>query len=64
VSVDFFIDETGSVRMPAVSANDDVHLTALAIDALRQWKFEPPTHNGRPVLAKAVQVFNFGTGKQ
>jgi TonB family protein len=63
VTVDFFIDETGSVRMPAVSINDDVQLTALAIDALRQWKFEPPTRNGRPALVKAVQVFSFGSEK-
>jgi outer membrane biosynthesis protein TonB len=32
----------------------------LAVVALRQWKFEPPARNGRPVLVKATQVFNFG----
>jgi TonB family protein len=60
VTVDFYIDETGAVRMPAVSAKDDGELTALAVAALRQWKFEPPTRNGHPVLVKASQVFNFG----
>ena len=60
VTVDFYIDETGTVRMPAVSMKDDVELTALAVVALRQWKFEPPTRNGRPVLVKASQVFYFG----
>jgi TonB family protein len=59
VTVDFYITETGEVRMPAVSPYDNSQLTALAIDALRQWKFEPPTRNGRPVLVKATQVFNF-----
>jgi TonB family protein len=60
VTIDFYIDETGTVRMPAVSIKDDSELTALAVMALRQWKFEPPTRNGRPVLVKATQVFNFG----
>jgi TonB family protein len=59
VTVDFFITEKGEVRMPAVSPYDNSQLTALAIDALRQWKFEPPTRNGNPVLVKATQVFNF-----
>ena len=59
VTVDFYITEAGAVRMPSVSPYDDSQLTALAIDALRQWKFEPPTRNGNPVLVKATQVFSF-----
>ena len=62
VTVDFYIDETGVVRMPAVSPEDNSDLTALSVDALRQWRFEPPTRNGKPVLVKASQVFNFGSG--
>ena len=60
IAIDFFIDETGAVRMPAGSSTDDERLSGLAIAALRQWKFEPPTHRGNPVLAQATQVFNFG----
>lgn len=60
IAIDFFIDETGAVRMPAGSAKDDDRLSALAIEALKQWKFEPPTHDGKPVLAYATQVFSFG----
>lgn len=63
VNVDFYITEEGAVRMPSVSPYDNSELTALAIDALRQWKFEPPTRNGKPVLVKASQVFNFGPAK-
>ena len=59
VTVDFYITEKGEVRMPSVSPYDNSQLTALALDALRQWKFEPPTRNGNPVLVKASQVFNF-----
>jgi TonB family protein len=61
VTVDFFIDETGAVRVPSVSIKDDSVLTSLAVSALRQWRFEPPTRNGRPVLVKASQVFSFGS---
>ena len=62
VTVEFFIDETGAVRLPAVSAKDDTMLIALAIDALNQWKFAPPTSRGRGVLVKASQEFDFVNG--
>jgi outer membrane biosynthesis protein TonB len=62
VTVEFFIDETGAVRLPAGSAKDDTLLTALAIDALHQWKFAPPTSKGRGVLVKASQEFDFVNG--
>jgi len=60
VTVEFYIDEKGAVRVPSVSIDDDSVLTSLAVTALRQWRFEPPTRNGTPVLVKASQVFNFG----
>jgi len=63
VSVDFYIDETGAVRMPAVSASDDSELSALAVDALKRWKFEPPLRGGRTVMVKAAQVFSFDPNK-
>ena len=62
VVITFYIDETGTVRMPAGSVDDDSRLISLAIAALRQWRFEPPTRSGRPVLVAAEQTFNFGTG--
>ena len=62
VTVEFFIDETGAVRLPAASAKDDTMLIALAIDALNQWKFTPPMSRGRGVLVKASQEFDFRNG--
>ena len=59
VTVEFDIDETGSVRMATISAMDDNVLGALAIDAVNQWKFTPPTCKGKAVLVKASQVFDF-----
>jgi TonB family protein len=62
VSVEFYIDETGRVRMPSVSretieANEE--LAAVAVAAVGQWQFDPPLSKGRPVLVLAQQDFTF-----
>lgn len=59
VEVTFYIDPTGAVRLPSVSAAADPALAALAIRAIEHWKFTPPMHDGRPTLALATQEFNF-----
>jgi TonB family protein len=59
VTVHFFIDEKGNVRIPSIDNTSDAELGSLAILALRQWKFEAPTCKGVPVLVKASQVFRF-----
>jgi TonB family protein len=63
VTVEFFIDETGRVRMPAILRADYDELAPLAVEALQQWRFEPPTRKGQPVLVRAKQVFHFGPAK-
>jgi TonB family protein len=62
VTVEFYIDKQGHVRLPSVDrqtieANEE--LAALAITAVEQWQFEPPLLKGRPALALAQQDFNF-----
>ena len=62
VTVHFYIDQEGRVRMPAVSretseTNDS--FAAEALDAISKWQFEPPMSRGRPVLVSATQDFNF-----
>lgn len=57
--IDFFIDETGSVRLPAVASADFPELGILAVAAVETWKFEPPTSGNRPVLARVSQKFTF-----
>ena len=57
--VDFYIDETGTVRLPAVVAADFPELGILAVEAIEKWKFEPPTSGNRAVLAKVRQSFSF-----
>jgi TonB family protein len=59
VTVNFYIDETGAVRLPAVETSNDPELAALAVVAIQQWKFEPPTCKGLKVLTKTSQVFRF-----
>ena len=59
VTVDFYIDERGAVRMPYVTRPADPLLASLAVDAVRQWKFEPPTRRGHPVLVHIRQLFRF-----
>jgi TonB family protein len=66
VQVGFYIDEQGHVRMPSVSletneANEE--LAAIAVMAVSQWQFEPPTSKGRPVLVLARQDFAFSSSK-
>jgi TonB family protein len=62
VSVQFYIDEEGRVRLPAVSrAMNDANepLAASALQAVSQWRFEPPLAKGSPVLVAASQEFTF-----
>lgn len=60
VSVEFYIDEEGRVRLPAVSrAEAGSAFAASALEAVRQWRFDPPTVKGRPVLVLVTQEFNF-----
>jgi len=62
VTVYFYIDEKGKVRLPAVNRstserNDE--LAAAAVNAVAQWEFEPPLSKGQPVLVAARQDFKF-----
>jgi TonB family protein len=59
VTVKFYIDEQGNVRLPAVNKEAHPYLVEQAIAAVRTWKFEPATTKGRPVLIAARQDFNF-----
>ncbi len=60
VTVEFYIDEDGKVRMPAVAREsaDDAYAAA-AVSAVEQWRFESPLRRGKPVLVHAQQEFTF-----
>jgi TonB family protein len=57
--VSFVIDETGRVRVPAVTASTDPALGAAALATVKQWRFVPPRHDGVPVLVEVVRSFTF-----
>lgn len=60
VTVEFYIDQEGKVRIPAVSREDaDDRMAAVAVTAVEQWRFEPPVRKGAPVLVLAQQDFHF-----
>lgn len=58
-TVDFYIDETGKVRVPVVTDASHPLLAGSALAAVSQWTFEPPLRGGKPVLAHAEQVLTF-----
>jgi TonB family protein len=59
VVVDFYIDETGAVRMPSVASTENSLLASAAAAAVKEWRFSPPLRKGRPVLAHCQQIFKF-----
>lgn len=63
VRVHFYIDEQGAVRLPAVDSAAESYLSEKAVTAIREWRFEPPTHLGQPVVVAANQEFDFSSAK-
>jgi len=60
VTVEFYIDQEGRVRVPAVAREDaDDRLATVAVAAVEQWRFEPPMREKQPVLVLAQQDFRF-----
>jgi TonB family protein len=67
VTVKFFIDDHGRVRLPRISslsraANEELAGSAMgdaAVAAVSQWQFEPPLSRGKPTIVLVAQDFNF-----
>ncbi len=57
--IDFYIDAEGRPRMPVVMKATHAAYAVAAAEALMQWRFEPPTRQGRPVNVRMVQEFLF-----
>lgn len=60
-----FIDEAGKVRMPmlqeAGEGNVDLQVLESVQHALKQWRFTPPTIEGRPVTVRVQQPFQLNS---
>jgi outer membrane biosynthesis protein TonB len=48
--INFIIDQTGRVRVPAIVDASDWDAALVALDAVRSWRFAPPQQDGQPVL--------------
>jgi TonB family protein len=57
--VTFYIDETGTVRAAGVIEASRPEFGTAAVEAVRQWKFVPPTRKQCPVRVFAAQEFIF-----
>jgi TonB family protein len=57
--IDFYVDGEGHTRMPVVVNASHEAFAAAALAALEQWRFTPPTREGKPTLVRVRQTFNF-----
>lgn len=63
VTVRFFVDETGQVRVPIVLECTSAELGLAALAAVEQWRFEPPRAAGQPTIALETETFSFQPAK-
>jgi outer membrane biosynthesis protein TonB len=57
VTLEFLIDQNGRVRMPVLHDGENQLLANAAATALLDWRFDPPTRGGKPVIVAARQEF-------
>ena len=50
--INFIIDETGKVRVPAIVSATDWDAALIALGAVEGWQFTPPEQDGKPVLVE------------
>ena len=57
--IDFYVDETGQIRMPVVTESTNQKYAEAAVGALSQWRFAAPTKHGKPIAVRVQQQFVF-----
>jgi outer membrane biosynthesis protein TonB len=50
--INFIIDQTGRVRVPAIVEARDWDAALIALDVVESWRFAPPRHEGESVLVE------------
>jgi outer membrane biosynthesis protein TonB len=50
--INFIVDETGRVRVPAIVEASDWDAALAALDDVADWRFAPPKHGGQAVLVE------------
>ena len=53
------VDEKGNVIEAKLQRSSHKEFVKPALDAILQWKFEPGTKNGRPVMVRRIQPISF-----
>lgn len=59
VRIEFTVDKNGRVVSPRVVSSDNRQFNDAAMDALRQWRFEPGQRGGQKVAFKMEQPIRF-----
>ena len=59
VVIDFYIDMEGRPRIPVVLRAPHEFYANAAAEALMQWRFNPPSRRGQPMIVRATQQFSF-----
>ncbi len=54
VELEFVVDQGGSPTAISVKSSPDATLSAVVVDAVKQWRFTPAKYNGQPVATKVV----------
>lgn len=62
VVLTFVLDERGRVQNPRVENSTDPAFEKAALDAVKQWMFEPAVKDGKPVRARLRQPISFSLG--
>lgn len=60
VLVEFVVDEAGRVRLPVALEADHPALARATVEALRGWRFEPPTERPEAPGVRLRWAFRFG----
>ena len=55
-TIRFYIDQNGTVRVPAILAASSPQAGIEALAAIRHWRFRRPTVNGNPVQVEATRT--------
>ncbi len=60
VTVKYFVDETGRVRVPIILDCSAPELGRAALAAVEQWRFVPPRIAGHETILLETETFSFG----
>jgi hypothetical protein len=61
--VDYFVDESGRVRLPRVVAADNDRLGWAALAEIRQTWYQQPQLNKKRTLVHVTRTIRFGPGR-